>query len=67
MGTPNFRRKMRTLKQSDSSEKGKRGDPLGFLKLQFVAKYQKNQRDPLETFKIFESLTVPKKFERGTL
>ena len=32
---------MRDLKQSHSAEKVKKGDPLGFLKLQFVAKYQK--------------------------
>ena len=31
---------MRILKQSRSSEKCKRGDPLGFLKIQFDAKYQ---------------------------
>ena len=33
---------MRFLKQSHSAEKLERGDPLGFLKLQFAAKYQKN-------------------------
>ena len=32
---------MRITKQSQSAEKLKRGDPLGFLKLQFAAKYQK--------------------------
>ena len=32
---------MRLLKQSHSAEKLERGDPLGFLKLQFAAKYQK--------------------------
>ena len=35
------KRKMRILKQSHSAEKLERGDPLGFLKLQFAAKYQK--------------------------
>ena len=41
--------------------------PFGLLKLQFVvAKYQKIEGEPLETKK-FESLTVPKKIERGTL
>ena len=35
------KRKMRILKQSHSDEKLERGDPLGFLKLQFAAKYQK--------------------------
>ena len=33
---------MRILKQSQHVEKGNRGDPSGFLKLQFVAK--KNQK-----------------------
>ena len=37
------KRKMRILKQSHSAEKVERGDPLGFLKLQFAAKYQKTQ------------------------
>ena len=32
---------MRFLKQSHSAEKLERRDPLGFLKLQFVAEYQK--------------------------
>ena len=35
------KRKMRFLKQSHSAEKLERGDLLGFLKLQFAAKYQK--------------------------
>ena len=35
------KRKMRFLKQSHSAEKLERGDPLGFLKLQFAAKYKK--------------------------
>ena len=35
------KRKMRILKQSHSAKKLERGDPLGFLKLQFAAKYQK--------------------------
>ena len=43
---------MRILKQSHSAEKLERGDPLGFLKLQFAAKYQKTGRgDPLATKK----------------
>ena len=37
---PNFRRKIKILKQSHSVEKGKRGHPLGYLKLHFVTKYQ---------------------------
>ena len=32
---------MRLLKQSHSAKKFEKGDPLGCLKLQFVAKYQK--------------------------
>ena len=44
---------MRILKQSHSTEKVERGDLLGFLKLQFAAKYQKNLKgDPLATNKI---------------
>ena len=35
------KRKMRFLKRFHSAEKLERGDPLGFLKLQFGAKYQK--------------------------
>ena len=35
------KRKMRFLKQSHSAEKLERGDPLSFLKIQSVAKYQK--------------------------
>ena len=35
------KRKMIILKQSHSAEKHERGDPLGFLEIQFVAKYQK--------------------------
>ena len=33
---------MRILSQSQSAEKLGRGDPLGFSKLQFAVKYQKN-------------------------
>ena len=32
---------MRILKQSHSAKKLERGDPLGFVKLQFAANYQK--------------------------
>ena len=35
------KRKIRILSQSHSAEKLERGDPLGFLKLQFAVKYQK--------------------------
>ena len=59
---PNFRRKMRILKQSHSTEKCERGDPLGFLRLQFVAKYQKNEEGLFADIKKFSkrSLTKPK-------
>ena len=45
----------------------KRGDPLEFINILSVAKYQKIRRgDSFETLKIFEkSRTVPKKIERG--
>ena len=46
----------------------KRGDPLGFINILFVAKYQKIRRgDSFEKIKIFEKKirTVPKKIERG--
>ena len=37
---------MRFLKQSHCAEKLERGDPLGFLKLQFAAKNQKLEGGP---------------------
>ena len=40
------KRKMRILKQSHSAEKAERGDPFDFLKIQFVAKYQKIEGGP---------------------
>ena len=46
----------------------KRGDPLGFINILSVAKYQKIRRgDSFETLKIFEKKirTVRKKIERG--
>ena len=46
----------------------KRGDPLGFINILSVAKFQKIRRgDSFETLKIFEKKirTVPKKIERG--
>ena len=46
----------------------KRGDPLGFINIFSVAKYQKIRRgDSFEKLKIFEKKirTVPKKIERG--
>ena len=60
------KRKIRILSQSHSAEKLERGDPLGFLKLQFAVKYQKTwRRDPLERKKILKSRTVPKKLKGG--
>ena len=56
---------MRILKQSHSAEKFKRGNPLGFFKLQFVTNYQKIEGDPLKAKKVRKSRTVPKKNERG--
>ena len=46
----------------------KRGDPLGFINILSVAKYQKIRReDSFEKLKIFgkKIRTVPKKIERG--
>ena len=52
---------------SHSAEKCKRGDPLGFINIYSVAKYQETRKgDSFETLKIFEkSRIVPKKIERG--
>ena len=51
---------------SHSAEKCKRGDPLGFINVYSVAKYQKTRKGDSETFKKFQkSRTVPKKIERG--
>ena len=63
------KRKMRIPKKSLIAKKFKRGDPLGFLKLQFAAKYQnKLERGPFGDKKISKkSRTVPKKPKRGTL
>ena len=46
----------------------KKGDPLGFLNIHSVAKYENTRRgDPFETLKIFskKSRTVPNKIQRG--
>ena len=56
---PNFGQKMRILKQSPSAKKIKRSDPLGILKLQFVAKHQG------ETPWRQKSLTAQKKLKVG--
>ena len=59
---------MRFLKQSHCAEKLERGDPLGFLKLQFAAKNQKLEGGPFGDKKKFKkSRTVAKKFKGGTL
>ena len=44
-----------------------KGDPLGFINIHSVAKYEKTRRgDPFETLFFFEkSRTVPKKIQRG--
>ena len=51
-------------------------DPLGFVKLKLVAKYEKNEAGPFVDFKKFpkkifkikflNSVTVPKNEKRGT-
>ena len=44
----------------------KRGDPLGFINILSVAKYQKIRRgDSFEKLKIFEKKIRRKKIERG--
>ena len=55
---------------SDSAEKCKRGDPLGFINIYSVAKYQKTRNgDSFETFKNFrkKSHNAEKKSKGGTL
>ena len=53
---------MRILKQSQSAEKLEREDPLGFLKLQFAAKYQNIcRRDLLATEKNFRKVAQCRK------
>ena len=56
------------LKQSHSAEKLERGDPLGFLILQFVVKYQKTGRGTLSRQKIEKKVAqCRKKFKGITL
>ena len=52
---------------SHSAEKCKRGEPLGFINIYSVAKYQKTRKgDSFETLKIFKkSRKMPKKIEKG--
>ena len=57
---------MRFLKQSHSAEKLEMGDNLGFLKLQFAAKYQKTLRGTIwRQKKIEKSHSAEKKFKGG--
>ena len=55
--------------QGDRTGALKRGTFLGFFNIHSVAKYQKNEGDPLETLKIFEkkSHNAPKKSKSGAL
>ena len=51
--------------ETPSAEKLKRGDPLGFLKLQFAAKYFKNLKgDPLAAKK-FKKVAQCQKNSKG--
>ena len=60
------KRKVRILKQSHSAEELEKGDPLGFLKLQFAAKYLKNfEEDPLETKKFRKKVAQCRKNFKG--
>ena len=54
------------LKQCHSAEKLERGDPSGFLKFQFAAKYQKIEGGTLWRQKNSKKIrTVPKKYKWG--
>ena len=56
------------LKKRNAFKTVKGEKPSGFLKIQFVAKYQKNWRgDPLKAKKFKKSRTVPKKLKEGIL
>ena len=55
---------MRVLKQSHSAEKLDREDPLGLLKLQFAAEYQKVQGDPLTAKKLSKKNNGGGKFNK---
>ena len=57
-------------KMSHSAKKCKRGDPLGFINIYSVAKYQKTRKgDSFDTLKNFEkkSHNAEKKLKGGTL
>ena len=52
---------------SHSAKKCERGDPLNFINIYYVAKYQKTRkRDSFETLMNFQKRsTMPKKIERA--
>ena len=58
-------RKIRILSQSHSAEKLERGDPLGFLKLQFTVKYQKLEGGPFGDKKIRKKVAQCRKNSKG--
>ena len=58
--------KNNNFEKSHNVENCKRGHPLGFLKIQFAAKYQKKlKRDPLETLKSCRKKTNKDHFEQS--
>ena len=60
----------KNLRKCDIVPKNEKGDPLGFINIHSVAKYQKTRRgNSFETLKKFRKKfrTVPKKIERGLL
>ena len=58
---------LKKLRKRRIVPKNEKGDPLGFINILSVAKYQKIRRgDSFETLKIFEKIrTVPKKNWKG--
>ena len=61
-------KKTKNKKTSHSAKQLEREDPLGFLKLQFAAKYYENlKRGPLATKKIEKKSHSAKKIQRGDL
>ena len=57
--------KIRIFSQSHSAEKLERGDPLGFLKLQFAVKSKTLKGGPFGDKKIRKKALVPKKLKGG--
>ena len=53
--------------KSHNAEKTERGDPLRLFNIHSVAEHQKIEGGPLGKFVSKKYLTMPKKFERGTL